>query len=74
MEILFFALVLGLLPGAIARSKGRSFVAFWIFGAALFIVALPWALLMSDTSPVCPFCKEKIKAGATICPHCRRDL
>jgi hypothetical protein len=40
------AAVLGLIPAAIARSKGRDFGTWWIFGALLFIVALPAALLL----------------------------
>ncbi len=24
--------------------------------------------------PTCPYCKEEIKEGATICPHCRSIL
>jgi hypothetical protein len=38
------AAVLGLIPAAIAREKGRNFFDWWFFGAALFIVALPLAL------------------------------
>jgi len=22
----------------------------------------------------CPYCKEKYQSGATVCPHCRKDL
>lgn len=22
----------------------------------------------------CPFCKEEVKKGASICPHCRKDI
>ncbi|MBB4191794.1 cation transport ATPase [Rhizobium aethiopicum] len=51
MEVLIIAVIIGLLPAAIAQSKGRSFVLWWFYGAAIFIVALPHALLMSsDTS------------------------
>lgn len=46
MEILLIALVLGCIPGAIAQSKGRSFVGWWLYGAALFIIALPHALII----------------------------
>jgi hypothetical protein len=38
--------LLGLIPGAIASKKGRSFALWWFFGAMLFIVALPMAILM----------------------------
>ena len=46
MELLIISVFLGLIPAAIAHGKGRSFVGFWIYGALLFIVALPHALLI----------------------------
>jgi hypothetical protein len=46
MEIIFIAIIIGLVPAVIARSKGRSFVPWWIYGSALFIIALPHALIM----------------------------
>jgi hypothetical protein len=46
MEVLIFAVLLGLIPAAIASKKGRSFGTWWFFGAMLFIVALPMALMM----------------------------
>jgi zinc transporter ZupT len=39
LEILIFVVLLGLIPAAIAQSKGRSFFVWWVYGAALFIVA-----------------------------------
>lgn len=47
MEILLLAGLVGLLPAYLARKKGRSFGLWWIYGALLFIVALPHALIMS---------------------------
>ena len=67
------AVVIGLLPAAIAQSKGESFLLWWIYGAAFFIVALPHALVLAPTR-TCPFCAEGIKPGAVVCPHCQRDL
>jgi hypothetical protein len=46
MEILIFAVLLGLIPAYLAKKKGRSFGLWWFYGALLFIVALPHALLM----------------------------
>src|ERR1039458_2154649 len=43
---LFFAMCLGVIPGLIAQSKGRSFAEWWLYGAALFIVALPHSLML----------------------------
>lgn len=59
MEYLIVVLFLGTLPAIIARNKGYSFLGWWIFGSLLFIVALPWALLMgpqgSAPEPVRPW-------------------
>ena len=87
MEMFLLAALLGLIPAAIAHSKGRSFLGFWVYGALLFIVALPHALLMSpDTQALeaqrlatgstkkCPHCAELIKAEAKVCRYCSRDF
>jgi hypothetical protein len=87
VEILILAVLIGLIPGAIASSKGHSFVAWWFFGAALFIVALPCALMLGkDTQALearalaggqdrkCPHCAEIIKQEAKVCRFCGRDV
>lgn len=87
MDILFLSVVLGLIPAAIARSKGRSFFWFWIYGVLLFIVALPHALLakpnvaaleaqkLSDRAHrKCPHCAEIIKLEAQVCRFCGRTI
>lgn len=87
MEFILIAICIGTIPGFIAQSKGRSFVVWWLYGAVLFIVALPHSLLMkpdvermereqlrSGSSKKCPFCAELIKAEARVCRFCGRDL
>jgi cytochrome c-type biogenesis protein len=40
--------ILGLIPGVIAWRKGRNFFDWWFFGAGLFPVALPMAILLKE--------------------------
>lgn len=80
---LILACLLGLIPAAIAQSKGRSFAGWWVFGALLFIVALPCALLVSRVGPApetgadrrpCPHCAELVLREAVVCRYCGRDI
>src|SRR5690606_24132398 len=45
--LLLIAVAIGLIPAMIASGKGRGFLVWWIYGALIFIVALPHALMLS---------------------------
>ena len=79
--------LIGLIPAAIARAKGHSFIDRWIYGSTLFICALLHSLLLkSDAKEIesrqlffgntrkCPFCTEVIKAEAVVCSYRGLDL
>ena len=46
--MLFFAAILGLIPGFIAKSKGYSFSAWWLYGFLIFIVAIIHVLFIPN--------------------------
>jgi hypothetical protein len=47
------AAILGILPGMIAQRKGRCFVDWWLYGVALFAVALVHSLLLHPQRTRC---------------------
>ena len=77
---------LGVITGVIADSKGRSFIGWFFFGMALFIVALPCVLLARpsqkslDTQALaaggrkCPACAEIVRREARVCRFCGAQL
>jgi hypothetical protein len=72
--ILFgIAVVIGLIPAAIASSKGHNFGAWWFYGSHLFIFAFFHALFIGSAYR-CPHCAEGVREEAKVCPHCQRDL
>ena len=85
MEVLVIAAIIGLIPAYIASSKGKSFVLWWLYGAGLFIIALPHSLIMkADRQSLdqqklakgmrkCLYCAEFIRSDAAVCRYCGRN-
>jgi hypothetical protein len=86
MDFLVIVILVGLIPAAIAKSKGRSFGLWWLYGSLIFIVALPHALMMRPNIQgldeqakltgfrKCPHCAEFVRPDAIVCKHCGRDI
>ena len=87
LNILLLALCIGVIPGFIAQRNGRSFVAWWFYGAALFHRGPTHSLIIkrdqdeierdqldSGTVKRCPFCAEIIKRQAVVRRYCGRVI
>lgn len=86
MEILVLAAIIGLIPAAIAKNKGRSFFGWWVYGTLLFIIALPHSMLiqkdivkveeqqLKEGMKKCLYCAEMIKEEAVVCRFCGREI
>ena len=86
INLLCISVLIGLIPAAIAHNKGHSFVEWWFLGAAIFIVALPMAILLKPNTRAleqeaistggrkCPYCAEIIKREAKVCRFCGREV
>ena len=86
MEFIILILLIGLIPAVIARSKGKSFMLWWIYGALLFIIALVHSILMKSNNAnlenrqlaegmkKCPKCAELVKQEATLCRFCNSEF
>lgn len=67
-------IVLSILAGVFAGSRGRSGTGFFLVALVLSpLVSFVWAAV-SPGGKKCPFCSERIKSGARICRFCGREF
>jgi hypothetical protein len=71
--LLLLSVVLGLIPAFIAKSKGRNFLLWWLYGTAFFIIALLHSLCMRIKCH-CPECSKMLNTKAKVCKFCGHVL
>ena len=78
MELLLIWIVGGIVVAMIASSKGYSGFGWFLYGFLILPIAFVHALLLGNKEEkeriACPYCAEKIKREAKICPHCKSEL
>jgi len=87
LAVCFWVFLFGLVTGFIAHRKGYSFWLWWLNGALLFILALPFIILRkpniaeldrrkiaSGSFKRCPYCAELIRESALVCRYCGRTI
>jgi hypothetical protein len=82
MELIFIAMLLGLLPAYIASAKGKNFLLWWFYGTFLFVFAIFHAIAMKPAEEnlifygrrYCPHCEKIVDVGATSCEHCGKEI
>jgi hypothetical protein len=80
-------LIMALVVASVAQTKGRSGLLWFAYGLILWPVALIAILVLAPNATKleqralrrpgnrkCPHCAEVIKAEASVCKHCGRDV
>jgi hypothetical protein len=68
MEFIVVAIIIGLIPAAIAKSKGHGFFGWWFFGAALWIVAmLRHSAVLKFIDSADAICDQKMDGVSLLC-------
>jgi len=66
-------LVCGIIGAIIGQSKGQGVAGFFC-GAILGPLGIVLMLFSKGNRGECPYCKEWVKDGATVCPHCQKNI
>lgn len=69
--MLAFAAILGLIPAAIAKHKGRDFALWWVYGFGFFLIALIHSFCLSKTKEKR---KEELKQDIELREEIKEEL
>lgn len=71
-RVMFSSLAVALLAGVVVNS-------FWVAGAVPALIGVGvlvygFQVLDDDLVLACPYCRKRVKAGASVCHHCTRAV
>ncbi len=52
LRFAFVIMLFAVIPAAIARAKGRSFIAWWVLGTLFFIIVMPVSIFLKKKKPL----------------------
>ena len=71
IELLAYCAILGLIPAAIAKHKGRDFALWWVYGFGFFLFALIHSFCLSKTKEKR---KEELKQDIELREEIKEEL
>ena len=74
IPLLLIWLLFGFICYWLAKKQGRDKKIAFVAGFFLGVLALIYYLIAGEVKQTCQFCKEKMKKGAIVCPHCQREV
>jgi hypothetical protein len=66
-------IALGLIPATIAKSEGKSWRRWWLYGTLLVPVALVHSIMV-HAGQRCPSCSEPLDGLERVCPHRGKEI
>ena len=73
--LILLGVIMAVIVAIIANSRGRNAGGWFVYGLLIWPIALVHVLVAErEGRAPCPYCAERVKVEASVCPYCQRDL